>query len=360
MVYSDGEKAIVWLSACMQFDIPKCAALLRAAGDPARLFTVSEDFFEKVIKTPANGLYKSVCSCSERKKAAELFIAEEEKKGRFFVTVLSEDYPTSLKQIPDPPLVLYGEGNRKLLSSRKFTIVGSRITPPWAEATAKKIAGELTHSFAIVTGLAEGGDAAAIAGALESGKLICVLPNGLNECYPSSHNGLKNAVRKKGLLLTEYLPDEKVKKYSFYARNRLLAGMSEGVLVVSAGERSGALITANRALEYGRDVFALPHNLGVKQGEGCNSLIKSGAYLVTDTADILQNYGIEKKAEEKADVSPDEENILNLLRDRGDLHVTEIADGVSMRIYEVSAVLTALEMKNLVVRSGANRYAALQ
>ena len=360
MQYSDDEKAIIWLSGCMRFDYRTSAMLLRAVHSPAGIFTADQEFFTKLIKNRQNGLYKSVCSCSERKKAAELFIAEEERKGRFFVTAVSADYPKALLQISDPPFVLYGEGNRELLSSRKFAIVGSRITPPWAEATAKRIAGELVQNFTIVTGLAEGGDAAAVAGAIDSGKLICVLPNGLNECYPASHTGLKNAVRRKGLLLSECLPDEKVKKYSFYARNRLLAGLCEGVLVVSAGERSGALITANRALEYGRDVFALPHNVGVRQGEGCNNLLKSGAYPVTDSADILFNYGIEPQTTVAQELSSDEERVLGVLHAGDDMHVTEIADGANMRIYEVSALLTALEMKNLVVRAGANRYAAIK
>lgn len=357
MQYTDDEKAVIFLCACSGIDYQDRAAVLRAVQVPSRIFTADTKFLESVIKNRENGLYKNVFTGAKEK--VERFLRAEEEKGRFCITAVSADYPEALTQIPDPPFVLFGAGNRALLTERKFAIVGSRVTPAWAEAMGRKIARELSERFAVITGFAEGGDGAAIAGALPSGKLICVLPNGLNECYPVSHAQLKERVKQKGLLLSECPPEEKVHKYSFYARNRLLAGLSEGVLVLSAGERSGALITANRALEYGRDVFALPHNAGVKQGEGCNMLLKTGAYLVTETQDILSNYGIEpiKRTDEK--LSAEQEKIMSVLSG-GEMHVAQIADATGMRIYETSAILTALEMKNLVVRAGANRYSALR
>lgn len=356
MQYTREEKAVVWLCACTDLDYKERVSALRAVKDPSRLFTADEKFFANVIKKPCNGLYKK--GCAQREADAEAFLLSEERKGRFCAAICAEDYPERLKNIPDPPLVLYGAGNRELLKSEMFCIVGSRITPPWAVAAGVKLARELCRHFTIVTGLAEGGDSAAIEGAAESGKLISVLPNGLNECYPASHNSLKERVAQKGLLLCEYPPDERVQKYSFHARNRLLAGLSRGVLVLSAGLRSGALITANRALDYGRDVFALPHNAGVRQGEGCNELIKSGAALVTNAQDILGSYGIHAEAEISVSLSAQEQSILSAL-EKGELHVTELAEKTGMRIYEVSALVTALEIKNLVVRAGANRYAAV-
>ena len=116
---------------------------------------------------------------------------------------------------------------------------------------------------------------------------------------------------------------------------------------------------SHRSLEYGRDVFALPHNAGVRQGEGCNALIKQGAYLVTEAADILSCYGLNAAAPVHIALSETEEKVLAVLQD-GELHVTQIADGAHIPVYEVSATIAALEMKNLVVRAGANRYAALK
>ncbi|MDE6412021.1 MAG: DNA-processing protein DprA, partial [Clostridia bacterium] len=152
---------------------------------------------------------------------------------------------------------------------------------------------------------------------------------------------------------------EKVRKYSFHERNRILAGLSEGVLVVSAGEKSGTSITAGKALDYGRDVFALPYNAGVKQGEGCNALLKKGASLVTDSEDILSFYGFGKRAKPQVKLTSEEEMVLKVLQEAGELHTAVIAERTGLKIFEATAALSSLEMKNLAVKAGGNRYSAL-
>lgn len=348
MDYCEEERAIVYLNSCTKFDYREKVALLRAAGDPARLF--ADSFKPNGVKLP---------DPEERRKEADKLFRELEKKNYFAVTLVSSDYPEPLKATDEPPLVLFGAGRRELLKKRKFCIVGSRVTPSWAEGVAKRISEELCERFVIVTGLAEGGDRAAIDGALSSGNLISVLPCGLNECYPSSHFSLKEKIKENGLLLSEYSLNEKARAYSFYARNRILAGLSEGVLVVSAGERSGTSITAGKALDYGRDVFALPYNVGAKQGEGCNALLKKGASLVTDSGDILSYYGFEKKKKEKVKLSSEEEKVYKVLQEAGELHTAVIAERTGLKVYEATAALSSLEMKNLAVKAGGNRYSAL-
>lgn len=333
-MYSEEERAAVRLHFRTDIDYRSKVALLRAA-------------------------LKEGKDDSDERRETDKFFSELERKNYFVVTVASSDYPEALKAIDEPPLAPVGAGNRELLKKRKFCIVGSRSTPSWAEGVAKRISLELSERFAIVTGLAEGGDRAAIDGALAGGNLISVLPCGLDECYPASHFSLKEKIREKGLLLSEYPLNEKVRSYSFYARNRILAGLSEGVLVVSAGERSGTSITANRALDYGRDVFALPYNVGIKQGEGCNGLLKKGASLVTDSEDILSFYGIEKKKRAQVQLSEEEEKVLGVLREAGELHAAVIAERTGLKIYEAASALSSLEMKNLAVKAGGNRYSAL-
>lgn len=350
------EKCLIWLSACAGLDNRARVALLRAAKSPKNLFTAFETFRSLLIKEE-NGFSDS--TLSRREREAEAFISRMEEGGQFAVTILSDDYPESLKTVPDPPLVLFGAGRRELLQKRKFCIVGSRITPPYAEKQGKNFAADIARKFAVVTGLAEGGDSAAIAGALESGNLICVLPTGLDECYPAAHASLKEEVRGKGLLLSEYPPEEKVKKYSFHERNRILAGLSEGVLVLSAGMRSGALITANRAADYGKDVFAFPYNIGVAQGAGCNELIKKGACLCTRSADILEYYGFTVEEKNEASLSREEERVLNVLRESGELHTAVIAERAEIKAYEAAATLSSLEIKGLVAKAGGNRYTIL-
>lgn len=355
MDYSAEEKALIWLCACGGFDYRERVALLRAAKNPARLAESWEKISRSVIKSGKVGLYNSERIRGE----AEALCDRLAQKEYFAVTVLDDDYPVSLKAIPDPPLVLFGAGRRELLRERKFSVVGSRITPPWAAKQAYVLAKTLSERFAVVTGFAEGGDRAAIDGALESGNLICVLPTGLDECYPARHADLKERVKAKGLLLSEYPPEEKLKKFYFHARNRILAGLSEGVLVVSAGERSGALITANCALEYGREVFAFPYNIGLSQGIGCNELIKKGAALATCADDIFFLFGMEEAKKETIKLDPSELAVFEFLKQSGETHVAVIAEKLGKPICEISATLSSLELKNLVASAGGNRYAAL-
>lgn len=352
------EKAILWLSECCAFDYRTRISLLREAGSPLRLFELFEKFSENVLKKAGNGLY-NIDRIAREKQVGELVQALE-RKNRFAVTLVSDDYPVDIdKGCFEPPLVLYGEGNRSLLKERRFCIVGSRLTPPWAEKTGRRIAEELTQEFVVVTGLAEGGDSAAIAGALPKGKLISVLPCGLDECYPASQLSLKNSIREKGLLLSEFPFRSRVAKGAFHARNRILAGISEGVFVISAGMKSGTLITANCAVDTGKDVFALPYNIGVKQGVGCNFLLKSGARLVTETDDILSAYGMRLRVKTEIALSDGEERIMQTLRENGEMHTAVIAEKTGVPVYEAVAILSALEIKGLAVKAGGNKFSAL-
>ena len=307
-----------------------------------------------VIERAVKRVYKDETPPSAREREAA--VARMEEAGIFAVTLLSADYPAALAAIPDPPPVLYGMGNRALLQRRKFCIVGSRILPAWTEKTGRTIAEALSKRFAVVTGFAEGGDRAAIDGAIASGSLICVLPTGVDIAYPAAHTALRREVAKRGLLLSEAAPGAKAQKFSFYARNRILAGLSEGVLVLSAGERSGTLITAHRALDYGREVFALPHNVGAAQGVGCNEMIKAGAWLCTSAKDVFAAFGMETEESPAAALSDREQRLLSVLRETGGQHIAVLAEQAGIPVFEASAVLSSLEMKGLAVRAGGNRY----
>ncbi len=346
---------MIWLCACAGLEYRERVALLRAAAnDPWTLFCDFEKIYPSVIKSPSSRVYMSERSGRERELDGVL--SKMDKRGQSAMFVTDEDYPVNLKSIPEPPLVLFLQGNRSLMRERKFCIVGSRITPPWAEKLGMHISETLTKRFAIVTGLAEGGDRAAIEGALPSGKLISVLPNGLDECYPAAHANLKKKIAEEGLLVTECAPNEKVKKYSFHARNRILAGLAEGVLVISAGKRSGTLITANDALDYGREVFAFPYNPGLSQGEGCNGLIKKGACLASGVEDILESFGINLEKEAEVPLTDEEETLFAILKECGEAHLLLLAERSGMQVFEVAAHLSSLELKNLAVKSGGNRY----
>lgn len=349
MKVTEDERAYLWVCALSETEPKEKLALLRAAS-PLDVFRHAEKYL------PAGA---PCAPLSEREKGVDAFLLSLEKKGYFAVTPLSDDYPEPLKNSSSPPFVLYGAGRRELLRARKFCIVGSRVTPPWAEKLGRSIAEELSERFAIVTGLAEGGDSAAIAGALPSGNLIAVLPCGLDECYPAAHISLKNNIKNSGLLLTELRPEEPARKYSFHARNRILAGLSEGVLVISAGIRSGTLITANCALDCGRDVFAFPHNVGSAYGVGCNELLKRGAFVVTGAEDIFAVYGMTGRKRQEVELTPEEARVLSALRDRGEAHLTLLSEDTGFAVFELSAILSGLEIKGVAVRSGGNKYSAV-
>ena len=353
MEYSQEERAIIGL--CMTADEGRLPALARALaeiGPPS-----AQKICVSVIESAAKRVYKDEPLPSEAEQDAA--IARLTARNMFAVTLVSADYPAGLRAISDPPPVLYGMGNRALLRRRKFCIVGSRILPAWAEKTGKTISASLSRQFVIVTGIAEGGDRAAIDGALAGGNLICVLPNGLDVAYPAAHASLQREVARRGLLLSEYAPGVKTKKYAFHARNRILAGLSEGVLILAAGARSGTLITAHCALEYGRELFALPHNVGVAQGEGCNEMIKAGAWLCTCAGDIFAAYGMEAEEKPRAQLSEKEERLLAVLKEAGELHAAVLAERTGIPVFEAQAILSSLEMKGLAVRAGGNRFSAI-
>ncbi len=355
--YTNEDLLLVWLAVCAGLDE-------RAKNEIAQVCArgISAKHLEKicgaVIQTGTNRVYKD--GCAAIRQEAEGYLLRLSGAGGFAVTLAGADYPESLRAIPDPPLALFCAGKRELLNGRKFCIVGSRMLPAWAQAAGKKISSELSERFAVVTGIAEGGDRAAIDGAVASGKLICVLPCGLDVDYPASHASLKREIAKRGLLVSEVPLGVRAQKFSFHARNRILAGLSEGVLVLAAGERSGALITADRALAYGREVFALPHNAGAAQGAGCNELIKQGAYLCTDAGDIFAAFGMERAQRPAVQLTPQEETLLAELRLAGEAHAAVLAGRAGIPVWEAQAALASLELKGLAVRAGGNQYAALK
>ena len=219
------------------------------------------------------------------------------------------------------------------------------------------IASELTEAFVLVTGAADGGDTSAIEGALQSGRIICVLAGGFS-ALPQGNLALLERVAQKGLLLSPHDYDTPVRAFSYEYRNKLLAALGEGTLVVGAGEKSGALITAKYAQKLGKPVFALPYPPNAAAGAGCNALIKNGGHLTETAGDIFEKMGVECTVKtKKVALSPDEEKVLNVLRELTEAHINELALRSGVPAFKARAVLSALEMKGLSVAVGGNRYA---
>lgn len=266
-------------------------------------------------------------------------------------------YPAEWKVLSDAPQRLYAIGDGSLLKERKLTVVGSRRTPAAALKTGAEIVKGVTSVFTVVTGSAGGGDSAAIEGALAAdGKVICVLAGGF-AAIPQGNLSLLERVAEKGLLLSPHEYDTPIRSFSYEYRNKLIALLGEGTLVLGAAEKSGALITARYAKEQGKRLFALPYAPNVAAGAGCNTLIKKGAYLTETAEDILQNFGIEMKNERPMVALSDEESrMLEALRTLSVGHITRLSTMANVPVFKARAVLSSLEVKGLCVSVGGNQY----
>jgi len=209
------------------------------------------------------------------------------------ITIQDATYPERLRNIPDPPYVLYLKGHLPSIDAEPvIAVVGTRRSTPYGDKMARNIAYEIAAKGGIVTtGLAGGIDSRAAEGALlAGGKVIGVLGVAINEVYPSYNKRLYSDVQTSGVLLSEYPPDVKGSRDWFPRRNRIIAGLSLGVVVAEAPVRSGALITAHRALDYGRDVFAVPANADAGNSRGSNQLLREGAMITENGWDVLKEY----------------------------------------------------------------------
>lgn len=354
-MYTKDEQNLIVLSS---FNLSY--SLKRALLDNFNSSTPNFGSCEKLlIKTLSYGVYNRVkenfYSPIYRKKV----LGELDKKGIKCVTIISESYPEALKNTDEPPILLYCKGDTELLKSECFSIVGSRKTTPKALSLTRQIAGELSQYFTVVSGIAEGADCAALEGALATGgKVISVLANGLDHAYPASNCNLIRKIEACGLVISEYSPEVLPKPYYFPIRNRIIAGLSRGTLVVSAAEKSGATITADFAVDYGREVFAFPYSVGIVSGEGCNSLIKKGACLTRNVLDILNEFGLDFKGCEKAELSKDESEVYNIIKNSDEAFLPEIADKLKRSVADITTVITLLTIKGLIVSLGGNRYSA--
>jgi DNA processing protein len=274
---------------------------------------------------------------------------------------LQEDaaYPKSLREISHPPLAIYSKGVMEKEGFVPFAIVGTRRATSEGKATARRFVRTLAEAgFAIVSGLAFGIDCAAHEGCLDaSGSAIAVLANGLDSVYPSTNAPLAERILKNGgVLISEYPPGSPPLPYRFLERNRIVSGLSKGVLVIESPEKSGSLATARFALEQNRDVFVMPGSITHPNFFGSHALIRQGAELVTKPEEILESYGITKTTtitDDHDDVSPEEKLILQALRaSSAPLDVDKIIAATKLEPRIANQTITFLILKDTIKESG--------
>ena len=261
-------------------------------------------------------------------------------------------YPALLKEIRDYPKELYYIGDPKLLEEKCVSIVGSRKTNQYGRSTAYSFGKALgQRGITVVSGMAVGIDTCAHEGALqEKGNTAAVLACGLDLCYPPRNRELKGKIESAGIVLSEYPPGTAAQRYYFPQRNRIISGLSPLTVVVQAGNRSGALITAELAADQGRDVGAVPGNIDSEYNLGSNKLLREGAFELTGVQDLLEASGVSVLSEPEAErmLSDEEKQLYFLLCSHGEMSLDQLAFYLKKPVNEVGSLAIVMEMKGIV------------
>ena len=379
----------LWLSELQGLTNQTRLALLRRFETPERIFYADP---EELLLTEGITRQQAEQLSDHRLDGARKIQEDCHRLNIRILTIGDAEYPGRLKNIYDPPMLLYMKGRMPVMDEEvAIAVVGTRNCTPYGEGCAKKLGHELSAAGAVVvSGLAKGIDAAATHGALMAGGVtVGVVGNGLDVRYPYENRFLYDDVAAAGVLLSEYPPGTEAAGWHFPARNRILSGLCVGTLVVEAPLRSGALITAETALEQGRDVFAVPGPIDAENSAGCNRLIQEGALLVTGAEDILREYegrypqklrprayteppktvGYQARqlaeakpvppsvslSRELPELSDDQLAILRLLGEEP-MQVDDIIELTELPTRRVLSALTVLEMDELVTQHSGKRY----
>lgn len=277
-------------------------------------------------------------------------------KDGIYTIIYKEDkeYPETLLQLSDPPKCLYCLGDVSLLKNRCIGIVGSRKFSEYGLRATCDISQALAKGgITIVSGMARGVDSAAHKSALEvDGKTIAVLGCGIDQCYPAGNWKLKDEMASKGLVISEYPPGVHGAKWTFPRRNRIIAALSEMIIVTEAGLNSGSLITAELAMEMSKEVVVVPASIFNPYGVGGNQLIADGAQMALSINDILETAGVSAKiVKEEEQLSKEEREILDMVRRNGEMTVDSLARHMNLKISRVNGFVTVLEMKGFLKTS---------
>lgn len=286
------------------------------------------------------------------------------KVGIKWLTIFDENYPKLLKEIYDPPVVLYYKGEILKDDENAIGVVGTRKMTGYGKAVTKQFVEDLVRGgLTIVSGLARGVDSCAHQAAIEcGGRTIAVLGGGLNNIYPSENKNLAlEIINGHGAVISEYPPDDPSLPGNFPSRNRIISGLSQAILVTEAAEDSGSLITAKLAVEQGKEVFAVPGPITSSLSKGPIDLIKMGAKAAFDASEILEEMGIGKIRNSKFEIrnnitlSEDEKQVLGCL-ENDTLHIDEIVRKLNVNAASVSAILIKMEIKGAVQNLGNGNY----
>jgi DNA processing protein len=337
------------------------AILTEIFGCPKGVWEASEKELNSVPRLPQ----KTIASLLAKRSSLdpEREIQKLNEAGIKTVFIDEDSYPESLREIYDPPKILYIRGVLEILQMPMLAIVGARKASFYGMSVAEKISGELVSAgLCVVSGLARGIDTAAHKGALKaSGKTVAVLGCGVDVIYPLENKKLMQEVINSGVVISEYPPGTPPRGGNFPQRNRIISGLSKGVLIVEAAEKSGSLITADFALEQGREVFAVPGQVTNPLNKGAHRLIKQGAVLVEEAADILQEIGLSLIAQDclpnklLENLTEKEKKVYNNISDVP-VNSEIIIDQTGLKASETLSILFLLEMNGMIRQLPGQRF----
>jgi len=352
------QEALICLNLVPDLGTIRLNKLLQFFGKPENILKAPQD---KLIAVSGIGQKIAGKICSLKKEDLTRELGSAKKLGLEIITINDKGYPENLKNIADPPIVLYVKGELREEDKNSLAIVGSRRASYYGLSCAEKFAGELSgKGFTVVSGMARGIDASAHKGALKRrGRTIAVMGSGFNHIYPPENRELCEEIAANGAVVSEFPVDREPWKLNFPRRNRVISGLAKGVLVVEAAKNSGALITADFALEQGREVFALPGKIDSCTSFGTNELLKQGAKLVSCADDIIEEFQL--PAARKIRVSSGAKDILKSDLDSQEslmydfisaqpVLLDEIMEKSGVNIPQAYGLILKLEMKKLIRR----------
>lgn len=354
-------KALVLLNMIHSLGSISVARLLKCFSRPKKIFEAARD---ELARTEG----MTACKIDAIKKASQSLDLERELKlarenNIDIVTILDEGYPQNLKNIYDPPPVLYVKGQLLDCDYNSIAIVGSRRASFYGLSTASRLSSELANmGITVVSGLARGIDTASHKGALSAkGRTIAILGSGILKLYPLENKEIAQSISENGAVISEFSLETSPLPRNFPRRNRIISGISLGVVVVEAARNSGALITADSALQQSREVFAVPGKMDSITSIGTHSLIKQGAKLILNTDDIIEELAIKFKEFDNTTGKRNEESIIEKqnfelddstkhvyqMLSRDPLHIDDIIVSTRMNVPQLSSILLRLQLKNM-------------
>lgn len=352
-------EALISLNMVSDIGTIRLKKLLEFFDKPQNILNAPEDRLTRV-----SGIGRAIANkiCSFKKEGLDRELKSAKKYNLRIISSADKDYPENLKNITDPPIILYVKGSLREENKFSIAVVGSRRASFYGLSCAEKFAGDLAScGFTIVSGLARGIDTRAHKGSLKAGgQTIAVIGSGFKHIYPPENKDLAEEISKHGAVISEFPIDTLPLKQNFPRRNRVISGLGLGVLVVEAARNSGALITADFALEQGREVFALPGKIDSNTSFGTNSLIKQGAKLVSCVEEILEEFNLSSDISRNPEmrntvertggdpVLDEEENNLYRLFSDEPVIFDEIVEKTNISASRLPGIILSLQMKRLI------------